>query len=226
MLNLETPTWGTPNFDNGDACNGRVAGALWDMYDASNDGSDQYQYPFASINQAMKQNSGWTFSGCWNSWNSLGYSSNAVWSIYQNTIDYSVPDSISVVGDWNGDLSADAGIFHPSTGYWYFDNNLDGTTDKSFRYGGSSDQIIVGNWQATNDGIAIFRPSTGYWYFDYNLDGVVDKSFRYGGSSDTIIKGDWNGDGTDGIGIFRPSTGYWYLDYNLDGVVDKSFRMT
>ncbi len=34
MLNLETPTWGTPNFDNGDACNGRVAGALWDIYDA------------------------------------------------------------------------------------------------------------------------------------------------------------------------------------------------
>jgi hypothetical protein len=225
MLNLETPTWGTPNFDNGDACNGRVAGALWDMYDAVNDGNDQYQYPFASIHQAMKQNSGWTFSGFWNSWNSLGYSSNAVWSIYQNTIDYLAQDNVSVVGDWNGDLSADAGIFRTSTGYWYFDNNLDGVVDKSFRYGGSTDRIIVGNWQGANDGIAIFRPSTGYWYFDYNLDGIVDKSFRYGGNTDQIIKGDWNGDGSEGIGIFRPSTGYWYLDYNLDGIVDKSFRL-
>jgi hypothetical protein len=132
-------------------------------------------------------------------------------------------DSSPVVGNWNSDLSADAGIFRPSTGYWFFDNNLDGTAEKSFRYGGSTDRIIVGKWQGTNDGIAIFRPSTGYWYFDYNLDGTVDKSLRYGGSSDQIIKGNWQGT-NDGIAIFRPSTGYWYFDYNLDGVVNKSFR--
>ena len=84
------------------------------------------------------------------------------------------------------------GVFRPSTGYWYFDNNLDGTVDKSFRYGGSTDQIIKGDWQGTGrDGIAIFRPSTGYWYFDNNLDGIVDKSFRYGGSTDQIIEGKW-----------------------------------
>jgi uncharacterized protein YneR len=115
-------------------------------------------------------------------------------------------------------------IFRSSTGFWYFDNNLDGIVDKSFRYGGSTDQIIAGDWDGDGlDGIAIFRPSTGYWYFDYNLDGVVDKSFRYGGSTDRIISGKWSGT-SDGIAIFRPSTGYWYFDYNLDGVVDKSFR--
>ena len=117
------------------------------------------------------------------------------------------------------------GIFRPSTGYWYFDYNLDGIVDNSFRYGGSSDQIIHGDWDGDGkDGIAIFRPSTGYWYFDYNLDGIVDKSFRYGGSTDRIIVGKWNSTLQDGIAIFRPSTGYWYFDYNLDGMVDKSFR--
>jgi Tol biopolymer transport system component/subtilisin family serine protease len=116
-------------------------------------------------------------------------------------------------------------IFRPSTGYWYFDYNLDGTVDKSFRYGSSTDQIITGDWQGTGtDGIAIFRPSTGYWYFDYNLDGTVDKSFRFGSSTDRISKGDWNNDTKDDIAIFRPSTGYWYFDYNLDGVIDNSFR--
>ncbi|HUW86462.1 MAG TPA: PKD domain-containing protein, partial [Methanoregula sp.] len=116
-------------------------------------------------------------------------------------------------------------IFRPSTGYWYFDYNLDGIVDTSFRYGGSGDQIIAGDWDGDEkDGIAIFRPSTGYWYFDYNLDGIVDKSFRYGGSTDQIIKGDWDGEGKDGIAIFRPSTGYWYFDYNLDGIVNSSFR--
>jgi PKD repeat protein len=115
-------------------------------------------------------------------------------------------------------------IFRPASGYWYFDNNLDGIVDKNFRYGGSTDKIIAGNWTTASTGIAIFRNSTGYWYFDNNLDGIVDKSFRYGGGSDQIIKGDWQGNGTDGIAIFRPSTGYWYFDNNLDGVVDTSFR--
>ena len=74
-------------------------------------------------------------------------------------------------------------IFRNSSGYWYFDHNLDGIINKSFRYGGIGDQIVKGDWDGDGkDGIAIFRPSTGYWYFDYNLDGVVDKFFRYGGS--------------------------------------------
>jgi PKD repeat protein len=115
-------------------------------------------------------------------------------------------------------------IFRPSTGYWYFDNNLDSSINSSIRYGSSTDQIIAGNWQGTGDGIAIFRPSTGYWYFDYTLSGIVDKSIRYGSSTDQIIKGNWQGTGRDGIAIFRPSTGYWYFDYNLDGAVDRSFR--
>jgi uncharacterized protein YneR len=83
-------------------------------------------------------------------------------------------------------------IFRPASGYWYFDNNLDGIVDTSFRYGGSADQIIAGDWQVTGrDGIAIFRPASGYWYFDNNLDGVVDTSFRYGGSTDQSIAGKW-----------------------------------
>jgi len=116
-------------------------------------------------------------------------------------------------------------LFRPPTGFVYFDYNLDGVGDTSFRYGSSTDQIIKGDWQGTGkDGIALFRPTSGYWYFDYNLDGIVDTSFRFGGSSDQIIKGDWQGTGKDGIALFRPTSGYWYFDYNLDGVVDKSFR--
>jgi hypothetical protein len=116
-------------------------------------------------------------------------------------------------------------IFRSASGNWYFDYNLDGLVDKSFRYGGVGDQILKGDWNGTGkNGIAIFRPSSGYWYFDYNLDGIVDKSFRYGGVGDQIIAGDWQGFGNEGIVIFRPSSGYWYFDYNLDGIVDKSFR--
>jgi len=94
-LNLETPTWGTPNWDNGDGCEGRVAGALWDTYDTINDGYDEYQIPYSFNDATMKHNTGWTFSDFWNTWKSLGYSSDADWSIYQNTIDYFPPPTIT-----------------------------------------------------------------------------------------------------------------------------------
>ena len=51
-----------------------------------------------------------------------------------------------IKGDWHGDGRDGIAIFRPSTGYWYFDYNLDGIVDKSFRYGGSTDQVIVGKW--------------------------------------------------------------------------------
>jgi hypothetical protein len=83
-------------------------------------------------------------------------------------------------------------IFRPASGYWYFDYKLDGIIYKSFRFGGSTDRIISGDWQGTGrDGIAIFRPASGYWYFENNLDGIVDTSFRYGGSTDQSIVGKW-----------------------------------
>ena len=98
----------------------------------------------------------------------------------------------TISGDWQGTGRDGIAIFRPSNGYWYFDYNLDGIIDKSFRYGQSTDRIIAGDWQGTGrDGIATFRPSSGYWYFDTNLDGAVDKSFRYGGSTDRIIAGKW-----------------------------------
>jgi hypothetical protein len=48
-LNLETPTWGTPYWDDGDDVEGRVAGALWDIYDTPNDGYDQFVDGFGNI---------------------------------------------------------------------------------------------------------------------------------------------------------------------------------
>ena len=95
-LNLETPTWGTPIWDEGDGCEGRVAGALWDMYDNINDGYDQHQFSYSLNDAAMRQNTGWTFSEFWNTWKSSGYSSQAVWSIYQNTIDYIPPPVLTI----------------------------------------------------------------------------------------------------------------------------------
>ncbi len=95
-------------------------------------------------------------------------------------------------GNWSGTGSDGIAIFRPSSGYWYFDYNLTGMVNQSFRFGNADDQIIKGDWSGTgSDGIAIFRPSSGYWYFDYDLDGIVDKSFRFGKPGDQAIVGKW-----------------------------------
>jgi hypothetical protein len=86
-LNIETLTLGPPDWDNGDTCEGRVAGAFWDIYDNVNDGYDEFQFPYSSIDTTVRQNTGFTFFDFWNTWKSSGYSSDAVWSIFQNTID-------------------------------------------------------------------------------------------------------------------------------------------
>ncbi len=159
--------------------------------------------------------------GIWN----LDYNGDWIFSYEDTTFHFGKTGDIPIAGDWNGNGKDGIAIFRPSSGYRYFDYNLDGIVNQSFRFGKSGDLIIAGDWSGNGrDRIAIFRPSTGYWYFDYNLDGIVDQSFRYGKSDDLIIAGDWNGNGRDGIAIFRPSTGYWYFDYNLDGFVDQSFR--
>jgi len=127
-----------------------------------------------------------------------------VWTLYSNgngtgdgsavdiALKYGAWDDILVIGDWDGDGKDGIAIFRPSTGFWYFDYNLDGAVDNSYRYGGNRDQIIAGDWQGTGmDGIAIFRSSTGCWYFDYNLDSIIDKSSQFGTSENTAIAGNW-----------------------------------
>jgi transcription elongation factor len=41
-LNLETPTWSTSGWDDGDDVESQVAGALCDILDSINDGDDMY----------------------------------------------------------------------------------------------------------------------------------------------------------------------------------------
>jgi hypothetical protein len=91
-LNLENPTWGTPIWNVGDAVEGRVAGALWDILDNSNEGDDQYSDGgIANIWDTIYHQNDDNFSQYWSAWKSRGHdnsSAGPVMSIYHNTIDY------------------------------------------------------------------------------------------------------------------------------------------
>ena len=98
MLNLETPTWGTAGWDEGDDVEGRVAGALWDIYDSINDGYDKYcDGSIINIWDVFFHEKHDNFFQYWTSWMSRGHNiSGANKSIYQNTIQYSIPPTITM----------------------------------------------------------------------------------------------------------------------------------
>ncbi|MEM3459974.1 MAG: hypothetical protein QXO24_01985 [Candidatus Micrarchaeaceae archaeon] len=88
--NLETPTWGD-NRPQGHAVEGRVSGALYDLFDNVNEGPfDSATFGFAPIwNIIRNAPTETTFREFWNSWRASGNNQHhAVRAIYQNTIDY------------------------------------------------------------------------------------------------------------------------------------------
>ncbi len=74
--------------DRGDSVEGRVAGALWDLYDRANDGLDTRNYIFDQIYKTMYDKKPMNFVDFWNNWLLLSYDRDAKYSLHQNNIMY------------------------------------------------------------------------------------------------------------------------------------------
>lgn len=92
-INLETPTWGTAGWDNGDEVEGRVTGALYDLFDNVDDGWDQVSFGFAPIwDIAGDSSPEYSFGEFWDAWRASPYDNHlAVQALFQNTINYNLP---------------------------------------------------------------------------------------------------------------------------------------
>jgi len=109
--NLETPHWCSPNWDDGDEVEGRVAGALWDIFDSQNDSApwyyDSLSDGFTHIWNIMHTTPCDTFHEFWQAWNTSGYlEQSALMAIFQNAIDYRGP------GDVDGDCIVELTDFY------------------------------------------------------------------------------------------------------------------
>ena len=103
-------------------------------------------------------------------------------------------------GDYNGDGTADIGIFRENTGLWA----IRGITRVYF--GSSSDLPVSGDYDGDGSSdISIFRTTAGLWA----VRGITRSYF--GGSTDIPIPGDYNGDGYCDIGIYRAGSGLWAI---------------
>jgi hypothetical protein len=94
---LEQPTWGD-GLAEGDMVEGRIAGALYDIFDNTNDGYDQVYFGFNSIWEifsALPEED--TFTDFWNSWQSSSHNQHlAIQAIYQNTIVYNQAPTLQI----------------------------------------------------------------------------------------------------------------------------------
>lgn len=99
-VNLETPTWGTAGWDNGDAVEGRVSGALWDIADSTNDGYDDYDGTWEDIWDVLYNVNSDVMLDFWNSWKARGHNKHGVVKcLYQNTINYNTAPTFSGLPD-------------------------------------------------------------------------------------------------------------------------------
>lgn len=91
--NLEAQHWCSPDWDDGDLVEGRVAGALWDIFDSQNDSApwyyDSFSNGFTNIWNIMRTTPCDTFHEFWQAWNTSSYPKQpALLAIFQNSIDY------------------------------------------------------------------------------------------------------------------------------------------
>jgi len=99
-------------FAAGDTCEGRVAGALWDLKDDTpNEVSDWYSFGFNPIWNAMVNNRAVVnnFNEFWNIWLGQGNSFYAANCLLQNTIDYWPSKSIALCASNGQYVCADGG---------------------------------------------------------------------------------------------------------------------
>jgi len=102
-INLETPHWCSSGWDDGDEVEGRVAGALWDIFDSHHDNApwyyDSFSNGFTNIWNIMHTTSCDTFHEFWQAWNTSSYPKQpALLAIFQNSIDYRGPGDTDANG--------------------------------------------------------------------------------------------------------------------------------
>jgi hypothetical protein len=111
-INLETLHWCSSGWDDGDEVEGRVAGALWDIYDTHNDGYDVLSDGFSRIWEITRDHHPDTFKEFWDAWNATYYThpktpsspydltdwTNTLMAIFQNSIDYRGPGDVDANG--------------------------------------------------------------------------------------------------------------------------------
>jgi hypothetical protein len=133
-----------------------------------------------------------------------------------------IPQTRSVVFDFDGDGKTDISIYRPSLGQWWYSRSSDNGT-RAFQFGTTTDKIAPADY--TGDGktdIATFTPSTGFWNILRSEDSTF-YGFPFGANGDIAAPADFDGDGKADPAIFRSSSATWFISKSSGGTTIQQF---
>jgi len=122
-------------------------------------------------------------------------------------------EDVPVVGDYDGDGTADIAVWRPDSGEWFLlrsSTAFDQTRYERVRWGKLGDVPV----QADYDGdgrtdIAVFRPWENRWYIMQSSDGHIRYETFGRAGNDLLLPADYTGDGKADIAVYRGGT--WFV---------------
>lgn len=119
------------------------------------------------------------------------------------------PD-VPTAGDWDGDGSAQVGVFRRNAVGGVFRLGRPGRKPVRVAHGYSSDTPVVGDWDGDGRTDVGSRTAASRTFTLRSRDGTT-VSVGFGRISDVPVSGDWDGNGTTEVGRWRPSTARFSL---------------
>lgn len=119
-------------------------------------------------------------------------------------------------GDFDGDGTADATVFRPSTGQWFTLNS--GSNTVSFAsFGLNGDIPVNGDFDGDQRAdVAIYRPNGGEWWIQRSSNGST-LGVQFGQNGDKPVVGDYDRDGITDMAFWRPSSGTYFVLRSTNG---------
>ena len=217
-FDFEPGDWDTPGYCDGPTCEGRVAGALWDIFDSNPDGIDlsAYSWGYDEIANVFVNANQNIFADFWNQWRGYGYSDDAAHCLWQNTIDPGINLRPNTPSTPTG-----PGTGYTGTSYTFSTSAVDPRDGNNVRF--------AFDWGDGTYSTTGYVPSNTTASASHVWIGAGTKSIKanatdsnnlssYLWSNETEIEIVAGNASPDKIGVFR--NGPWYLDYNGNRIWD------